>query len=520
MKISLISLLIFCLIFTNNQSILSAQKEQFDIIKYHLKIDINFNERNITASNKITAVKYTSSFNIFELDFYNNLSIDEIKSGNLNLDYRRNGNKLFIDISSLNSDTMEVIISYQGKPKNRGFDGFVFAETKKQKIVQTINQPNLAPSWFPCNDDPSDKAELEIEIINDDEFITVSNGKLIDVQSLNKKKKYHYKTHYPIATNLIGFYSSNYQEINEEYISVNGKKMNLYYYVFPDDIEKAKVDLQNTKEILKTFEKLFGEYPFIEEKFSISEILLMRGAIENQTLIGISKDLFSGKNFHKDVFIHEVAHSWWGNAVGISGWKDVWLSEAFAKYSEALFYEYNFGKPALHSRLNKFLSENFSGRVYNPENLFSKSVYYKGALVLNMIRNILTDSLFFNFIKNYYHEFKYKSVSTEEFKNYLEKYSGKDFTKFFDDWIYNDRGIINCEYSIDEELGELKLNQKNYVFNFNLDIKVVYEDDSFDITSTYIDNKENLIKLNPKKNIKEIILDPDMRLLAKFEQAN
>ncbi|MCX7611514.1 MAG: M1 family metallopeptidase [Ignavibacterium sp.] len=503
-----------------SQSIFQNNINNIDVIKYHLVLDIDFNDRSINAENKITVVKSNSFISNITLDFNGNFSIDEVKSGMEKLSYLKNEKKIEIDISSLRTDTIDITISYRGKPMKLGFNGLIFAETKNQKIVQTINQPTFASTWFPCNDNPSDKALLEIEIINDSDFVSISNGKLIDVCSLNKRKKYHYKTFYPISTHLIGFYSSNYSEISDNYRNINDKDLKLNYFIFKEDVEKAKVDLENTKNILKTFENLFGEYPFIEEKYSVSEILLFRSAIENQTLVGISKDLFTGKKFHQDIFIHEAAHSWWGNAVGVSSWKDVWLSEAFATYSEALYNEFNFGKTALNSYLNKFLLEDISGRLYNPENLFSKSIYFKGAWVLNMIRNILSDSVFFRMLKDFYHQFRYKTISTTDFKNFLENYSGKNFSKFFDDWIFFDNGIISCEYSFDNDSKYLTLIQKNHTFEFYLEMKIVYEDNSSETICSFIDKKENRIFFNSEKKIKTIVFDPFMKLLAKFEQSN
>ena len=489
-----------------------------DILNYHLKIDINFNLRNINCENEITAIKSIYNKDTLELDFLNNLEIEKVFAENLELDYRRDKKKIFIDVSAIDNDTIKVKIKYNGKPRSFGFEGFVFAEMNKQKIVQTINQPNFAPSWFPCNDDPADKSLLEIEITNDAEFISVSNGILFNKSEVDGRRTYHYKTIYPVSTNLIGFYSSNYSIIKEDYTTINGNKLNIEYFVFPKDSVKAVNDLSDIKNYINTFEKIFGEYPFTEEKYSLSEILYGYGAIENQTIHGMGKDLFSGKKFHKEVFIHELAHSWWGNAVGIASWKDIWLSEGFSTYSVALYFEYNYGKSALTSYLGQYNIEEFSGRLYNPDNLFSQTVYQKGAWVLHMIRNIISDSIFFNFLKEYFSKHKYGVVSTNEFKNFLEKYSKKDFSKFFDDWIYNDYGIIDCSYSIIEDENKIKITQKEYVFNFPLEVKIIYEDFLTEILLTEIVSRETLVDYPLRGKIKEIVFDPNIKLLARFEE--
>lgn len=522
------SRLIYCLIIFLFSNFLAYQyyenisclQSGIDVLKYHLKIDLNFDKKNIRCSNEITLIKSPLSKDTLTLDFYNNLVIENILANEIKLKYKREERKIFIDISSQMNDTLTLRIDYYGKPKSFGLEGLVFASINDQKIVQTINQPNYAPSWFPCNDDPSDKALLEIEITNDSEFISVANGLLLNKFENNNRTTFHYKTIYPIATNLIGFYSSNYSIINEDYTTINGNKLSIEYFIFPKDSIKAIYDLSDMKNYINTFENIFGEYPFVEEKFCISEILYGRGAIENQTLVGIGKELFSGKQFHKNVFIHELAHSWWGNAVGISNWKDIWLSEGFASYSEALFFEYQYGKSALKSYMSKFIPEQLSGRLYNPENLFGDIIYYKGAWVLHMIRNTLSDIIFFDFLKNFYNHFRYKTISTEEFKEYLKTYSGIDFTIFFNQWVYQDNGIIDCSYVYNKSEKTITVKQNDFVFEFQLEIKIVYDNSSSEILNTFIDREEVIIKLSSKENINEIILDPEMKLLARFNQSN
>jgi aminopeptidase N len=497
---------------------ISTLQVETNVIKYVLKFDIDSNNKNIYCSAKIKAIKSPFNKSSLELDFYDNFFIEKIKSDNQNLNYQRSNKKLYVDISLINSDTIEIEIIYKGKPKKFGLEGFVFAQLNNQKIVQTINQPSYAPSWFPCDDDPSDKALLEIEIINDSNFVAVSNGKLIEEKVFDKKKSYKYITLYPVATNLIGIYLSNYLKLENEYRTIKGNLLDIVYFIFPQDSHKAIIDLSDTEIIINTFENLFGEYPFVGEKLSISEILYGRGAIENQTMIGIGKELFSGKKFHRDVLVHEIAHSWWGNAIGIASWNDVWLSEGFATYSEVLFYEWNFGKQASINYLNNFLQLDLSGKIFHPSNLFGNNVYYKSAWIIHMIRNLISDSVFFNFIRDYYSHYKYKSVSTSEFKQFLENYTRKDFTKFFDQWIFEDNGIIHCTFDFNETNGQLHITQKNFLFDFIVDIKVIYDDNSSINFNTEINTKEKIIHLKNHKNIKEILFDPKSKLLAKFER--
>ncbi|MCL6495544.1 MAG: hypothetical protein K6T54_12295, partial [Ignavibacterium sp.] len=141
--------------------------------------------------------------------------------------------------------------------------------------------------------------------------------------------------------------------------------------------------------------------------------------------------------------------------------------------------------------------------------------------VLHMLRNEIGDSNFFGALKNYFEKFKYGNASTEDFKEVCESVSSMNLDKFFDDWIYNDKGIIKCEYNF------INGNEKNLItikqvgelfddFHFNLEVEIVYADGSKELKTFRI--KKNLlsIELNPSKKIKEVFPDPEGKLLALF----
>ena len=279
-------------------------------------------------------------------------------------------------------DTFTIEIKYKGTPQRSGFDGFVFGNVNGKSLVYNISEPIYASTWFPCDDDPADKALLDVEITNDSQFVSVSNGLLVSETNNGNKKTYHYKTVYPISTYLIAVYSAPYKTFYDVYIGLDGKdSMKVEYYVMPEHFEDAKIDFADHVDMMKTLSKIFGEYPFIKEKYGVAEFLWNFGAMENQTITGIGYAFVSGNDFFKDTYVHELAHHWWGNSVGPKTWNDIWLNEGFATYSEALYAEAKHGKDALKSKMQVKFSDNFRGTLYAPKDLFGETVYDKGAWV-------------------------------------------------------------------------------------------------------------------------------------------
>ena len=515
----------------NKKYFVSDLQKQADILHYYLIIDLNTEEKILNGTAKLMATKNLKlDLNSeLELNLYDNLIVSSIKVNGSNAEYSRNKNRLFIKSEEVLSDTFNIEIRYNGTPQKGGFDGFVFGEVNGQSLIYNISEPIYAPTWFPCDDDPSDKALLDIEITNDSQFVSVSNGNLIGVEVKGDKKTYHYKTVYPISTYLVAVYSAPYKSFYDVYKGLDGNdSMKIEYYVMPEHFEESRIDFADHLDMMKTLSEIFGEYPFIKEKYGVAEFLWNYGAMENQTITGIGYAFVGGYDFFKDTYVHELAHHWWGNSVGPKTWNDIWLNEGFATYSEALYAEAKHGKDALISKMQSKFSDNFRGTLYAPKDLFGETVYEKGAWVLHMLRYEIGDSSFFKSLHNYYDLYKYSNASVEDFKLVCESVSGINLDKFFDQWIYTGTDNIFCSYTFEilktEDGSEctVKLFQEPQgyeEFHFPLEIKFDFFDGSSEIQKVYINEKEEEFEFNFDLEIQNIHLDPESRLLGTFEKS-
>ncbi|MHB8852075.1 MAG: M1 family metallopeptidase [Ignavibacteriaceae bacterium] len=502
----------------------SPNQFKINILKYYLNINLFPEQQLLQGDVTITGVVLDKTIKQIDLNFYDNMKISLLTLNGEKSSYEEKGTRLSIPYFNTTSDTFNIRVVYEGTPKRVGFSSFVFGEINGMSCTYNLNEPNYASTWFPCNDIPSDKALLDIKITNDSSEVSASNGLLMGVTTNGSRRTYHWKSNYPISTYLICLFSSNYKTFSQKYISQNKQDtMSIDYYVFPNQLEAAKIDFQDHPDMINFFAKTFGEYPFIKEKYGVAEFLWQLGAMETQTLTGIGSNFIGGNKLFDDVYAHELSHHWWGDAVGPETWKDIWLNEGFASYCEALYKEHIGGFNALRAAMLSKYRDNFYGTLYNPKDLFGKTVYEKGAWVLHMLRHEVGDSTFFKILRTYYQTYKYKNASTKDFENICKKVSGKDLEQFFNQWVFDGSGILNVNYSWETDKNNLTLNlaqtQTGYnVYQFPLDIKIVYTDNSEEIKTIFVNQRQQSFVFPMTKTPAVIKVDPYNWLLAEFDE--
>jgi aminopeptidase N len=146
------------------------------------------------------------------------------------------------------------------------------------------------------------------------------------------------------------------------------------------------------------------------------------------------------------VIAHELAHQWFGDSISLADWRDIWLNESFATYSQGLWTEHTEGRAALDRWIRELYAFVRDAQTSlrppgepSADSLFSPSVYYWGALALHALRLEVGDEVFFQVLKTYYEQHKGDNVTTADFISVAEQVSGKDLTSFFDSWLYSEK---------------------------------------------------------------------------------
>ena len=324
----------------------------------------------ITATSSIRAKAKASTLTQVVIDFYDNITITSLRLNGLEfINYSRSDNKIWMNLLSdplLPGEEFDVTIDYTcvigGEWQGVLFRRHPRSNPSGAPIYYSMNQPYYSPGWYPCFDYPSDKVTVDMYITCPDWMIVVANGLPqpgYPIDNGDGTKTHYWKENYQIYTSVIAVNMTDYVTWSDTYISpLDGTHMPLTYYVFAEDEANARATFGINKDALVFYAQKFGEYPFINEKYGIAEVVNPFGSMEHQTITALTYS--STRNpINWDVQVHELAHQWWGDWVTCDTWHHVWLDEGLATYAEILFHENYTGEPA-----GTFIAANYDDGLY------------------------------------------------------------------------------------------------------------------------------------------------------------
>lgn len=447
-------------------------KHQFDVRKYTLDVKPNLTSGKIKATTSIKIRSKEKGLKNIELNFVGDWKIKKVLVDGKTAKWEHDGVVLTIKLGKKadKGEYREVTVSYKGIPKqDPEFDLQIPTFWVKDGIYgHTHFEPFQARYFFPCFDEPSEKAEEGCEVIVTvpKDLTAVANGVLVTTKDKGKNKVFHYAHEYPIATYLIAFAIAPYEIINDKY-----KKIPVVHYVFAENKESVELDFGRVPRMMRYFSKFLGPYPF--EKYGAAMINSNLGTMENQTISFTIPRTELGQREYECIVVHGLAHSWLGNAVTISDFHDKWLKDGLASYCEALWLERAEGIDARDERLTQFnyqyfhyegirITKGIEAQPLRSQDYITEHwctwlvTHAKAAAVFHTLRWEMGDDNFFSSLKKLYSDNLYGYIDTTKLKNTMESISGKDLSDFFQSWIYSPghpEFIISSSYkTVDDRL--------------------------------------------------------------------
>jgi len=358
-------------------------------------------------------------------------------------------------------DTLTVKIRYTAKPnENPQLGSAAITDTKglyfinprgedpnKPTLIWTQGETEHNSKWFPTIDSPNERMTQEIRMTVEKKYRTISNGILkSSKENGDGTRTDHWVMDLPHAPYLAAVIVGDYVEIKDEW-----EGMPVRYYVEKEFEEGAKTVFQNTPEMIGFFSKVLGvRYPW--QKYDQVVVRdFVSGAMENTTISVFMEELNLDAREAIDsewdgIIAHELFHQWIGNYVTNESWANLTLNEAFANYSEYLWYEYKNGKDDadMHhiSEMEQYFEESQEKQVdlirfyhEDSEDMFDSHSYAKGGRILHMLRRHIGDEAFFEAIKQYLTKHAFSSVEVHDLRLAFEQVTGQDFNWYFNQWF-------------------------------------------------------------------------------------
>jgi aminopeptidase N len=430
----------------------------YDVKFHHLNLNIERTSKYISGYVETIANVVSSQLDTFAFVLHQNFTIDSIyingqkHTSIFSVDSLR---KVKLNSSVPQNNIMDVFIYYHGTAPSltgalgNGFDNGS-SPTWGNQVTWSLSETRGAYHWWPCKQDLRDKIDSAWIFVTTDSTNRVgSNGVLTNVVTIGNKKRYEWKTRYPIDYYLISVAVAKYKPyiLYAKPMYLNNDSILILNYIYDNAINNPafiygqKVQLDKIKPTIEFLSKMYGMYPFYKEKYGHS-MAPIGGGMEHQTMTTIGF-------FDFQIDAHELGHQWWGDLVTCKTWGDIWINEGFASYTEHLVNQYlnpsNF-MSNLNSVHNNIMSQP-GGSIYftgidttDDNRIFdSRLSYDKGGAIIHTLRFVTnSDSLFFNGLRNFLNTYKFSTATAMDFKTNFETYTGQNLTQFFNQWYFGE----------------------------------------------------------------------------------
>ncbi|OZM70876.1 peptidase M1 [Amycolatopsis antarctica] len=327
-----------------------------------------------------------------------------------------------------------VEVRYTGNPAPLGGEWGDIGWDELTDGALVASQPVGAPSWFPCNDHPADKATYRVSITTSSPYTVLVTGDPVSRSRSASTTTWVYERREPTSTYLMSVQIGRYEDLE---LGSGGVPQRAA--VPPRLRALAALDLGRHPQIMDTLQGFFGPYPFAEYVLVVTDDEL-DDPIEAQGMSIFGANHLDGRRTHERLVVHELAHQWFGNSVSVADWRHIWLNEGFATYAEWLWSEAS-GGPSAEAHAAQWhavlASRPADLRLADPgmPRMFDERVYKRGGVLLHALRRELGDFTFFSLLQTWADRYRHGVVRTGDFTALASVHSGRSLDTFFHSWL-------------------------------------------------------------------------------------
>ena len=409
----------------------------YDVRHYDIAVRFDTNTERLRGTTTIAMVPTVSNLERFNLDLV--LRATEVRVDGVVAGIRQTSRELVVTPARplRRGRAATVVVKYAGTPRNATVDGLNPWITTLDGAV-ALGEPEIAAWWFPSNDHPIDKATFDIDITVPAGKEAISNGRLTGSTTNDGWTRWSWELRSLSTTYLV------FAAIGDYRIEQGTSKGLPYLYAFGllADTPAARDSIRYTAAATRFLETKWGPYPFNRVGGVVPSGGNIGFALETQTRPVYDSRFFSESN--RSVVIHEMAHQWFGDSVAVKRWRNIWLNEGFATYSEWLWAESTGEGPRAQERLEQLhdaIPANdpfWDVRIGNPgpASIFDNAVYDRGAMTAQALRHRLGTTTFMRVMRTWVADHADGNVNTAQFIALAERISGEQLDGFFDAWLF------------------------------------------------------------------------------------